>query len=174
MTAEPVKLGDVADMLSGFAFKSAESLDHSEEGVFLVRGDNVQQDSSAGEKKPKNGEAMHTTIFHAITCKKMTSFLRWIGPLWEAASSWHGLRIRTYRACWCSVSLAFEASMTKHGQTFLRYVLSTPDFLAHIDRITTGANILTSAAKTLRALPFNCQTLTFKIESLISLPPTMT
>ena len=26
MTAEPVKLGDVADMLSGFAFKSAEFL----------------------------------------------------------------------------------------------------------------------------------------------------
>ena len=34
MTAEPVKLEDVADMLSGFAFKSAEFLDHSEEGVF--------------------------------------------------------------------------------------------------------------------------------------------
>lgn len=43
MTMEFVKLGDVADMISGFAFKSPMFLDASDDGVLLVRGDNVQQ-----------------------------------------------------------------------------------------------------------------------------------
>lgn len=43
MMGQVVRLGDVADMLSGFSFKSQQFLDDSEDGIYLVRGDNVQQ-----------------------------------------------------------------------------------------------------------------------------------
>ena len=38
-----MRLGDAADMLIGFAFKSSGFLDAGSEGVKLMRGDNVQQ-----------------------------------------------------------------------------------------------------------------------------------
>ena len=37
------QLGDVTEMLVGFAFKSAGFLDADSDGVRLLRGDNVQQ-----------------------------------------------------------------------------------------------------------------------------------
>ena len=37
------QLGDVSDMLFGFAFKSAGYLDSDSDGVRVLRGDNVQQ-----------------------------------------------------------------------------------------------------------------------------------
>lgn len=43
MIATQVTLGDVADLASGFAFKSQQFLDGKEDGVYLLRGDNVQQ-----------------------------------------------------------------------------------------------------------------------------------
>lgn len=37
------RLGDVADMLVGFAFKSTGFLEADSDGVRLLRGDNAQQ-----------------------------------------------------------------------------------------------------------------------------------
>lgn len=43
-----VTLGEVSDLLIGFAFKSTGFLDAGSEGIKLVRGDNVQQGHPLG------------------------------------------------------------------------------------------------------------------------------
>ena len=154
MTAEPVKLGDVADMLSGFAFKSAEFLDHSEEGVFLVRGDNVQQGFIRWGEKAKKWRSDAYDDLSRYHLQKDDVILAMDRPIVGGGLKLAWIKDQDLPSLLVQRVTRIRGINDKARTNFLRYVLSTPDFLAHIDRITTGANIPHISGKDIASFTF--------------------
>jgi len=154
MTAEPVKLGDVADMLSGFAFKSAEFLDHSEEGIFLVRGDNVQQGFIRWGEKAKKWRSDAYDDLSRYHLQKDDVILAMDRPIVGGGLKLAWIKDQDLPSLLVQRVTRIRGINDKARTNFLRYVLSTPDFLAHIDRITTGANIPHISGKDIASFTF--------------------
>ena len=154
MKAEPVKLGDVADMLSGFAFKSAEFLDHSEEGVFLVRGDNVQQGFIRWGEKAKKWRSDAYDDLSRYHLQKDDVILAMDRPIVGGGLKLAWIKDQDLPSLLVQRVTRIRGINDKARTNFLRYVLSTPDFLAHIDRITTGANIPHISGKDIASFTF--------------------
>ncbi len=154
MTAEPVQLGDVADMLSGFAFKSAEFLDHSEEGVFLVRGDNVQQGFIRWGEKAKKWRSDAYDDLSRYQLQKGDVILAMDRPIVGGGLKLAWIKDQDLPSLLVQRVTRIRGINDKARTNFLRYVLSTPDFLAHIDRITTGANIPHISGKDIASFTF--------------------
>lgn len=154
MTIEQVKLGDVADMLSGFAFKSAEFLDHSEEGVFLVRGDNVQQGFIRWGEKAKKWRSDAYDELSRYQLQKDDVILAMDRPIVGGGLKLAWIKDQDLPSLLVQRVTRIRGINDKTRTNFLRYVLSTPDFLAHIDRITTGANIPHISGKDIASFTF--------------------
>lgn len=154
MTVESVKLGDVADMLSGFAFKSAEFLDHSEEGVFLVRGDNVQQGFIRWGGKAKKWRSDAYDDLSRYHLQKDDVILAMDRPIVGGGLKLAWIRDQDLPSLLVQRVTRIRGNKDKARTNFLRYVLSTPGFLAHIDKITTGANIPHISGKDIASFAF--------------------
>lgn len=154
MTLEQVKLGDVADMLSGFAFKSAEFLDHAEEGVRLVRGDNVQQGYIRWGEKAKKWRSDAYDDLSRYHLQKDDVILAMDRPIVGGGLKLAWIKDQDLPSLLVQRVTRIRGINDKARTNFLRYVLSTPGFLAHIDRITTGANIPHISGKDIASFTF--------------------
>ena len=154
MTFEQVKLGDVADMLSGFAFKSAEFLDHAEEGVLLVRGDNVQQGFIRWGEKAKKWRSDAYDDLSRYHLQKDDVILAMDRPIVGGGLKLAWIKDQDLPSLLVQRVTRIRGFNHKARTNFLRYVLSTPGFLAHIDRITTGANIPHISGKDIASFTF--------------------
>lgn len=141
MTVEHVKLGDVADMISGFAFKSPMFLDASDDGVLLVRGDNVQQGHIRWGEKAKKWRKDDYHDLARYQLQKDDLILAMDRPIVGGGLKLAWIKDRDLPSLLVQRVSRIRGVAGKSRTNFLRYALSDVGFLAHIDRITTGANI---------------------------------
>ena len=141
MSSRPVALGEVADLLIGVAFKSAGFLDADGEGIKLLRGDNVQQGAIRWDDKTKRWPIGDFDELSRYQLQLGDVILAMDRPIVGG-----GLKLAWVRRDDLP-SLLVQRVCCMRGRPeladtlYLRYVLSAPQFSAHIDRITTGANI---------------------------------
>lgn len=141
MSWQQKKLGDIADLLVGFAFKSQHFLDASEGGVRLVRGDNVQQGFLRWGDKAKKWNSAEYEDFRRYQLEKDDVLLAMDRPIVGG-----GLKLAWVKELDLPCLLVQRVTRIRGAENlartnFLRYVLSTPEFLGHIESVTTGANI---------------------------------
>ena len=154
MNRELIKLGDVADLIYGPAFKSTFFLDVQSEGTKLVRGDNVQQGYIRWGDKTKK--------WPIENCDAHIKYQLQVGDIVLAMDRpivGGGLKL-----AWISEddlpALLVQRVCRIRGQKnlaytdFLRYVLSSQEFSAHVEKITTGANIPHISGKDIAAYEF--------------------
>ncbi|WP_455232600.1 restriction endonuclease subunit S [Geopseudomonas aromaticivorans] len=148
------RLGDVTEMLVGFAFKSAGFLDADAEGVRLLRGDNVQQGYLRWGDKTKKWPAADYDDLGRYQLAEGDVILAMDRPIvgnglkmaWIKAEDLPALLVQ--RVC----RLRGKPGVALTG--FIRYVLAAPEFSAHIHRVTTGANIPHISGKDIAAYEF--------------------
>lgn len=141
MSWQKKKLGDIADLLVGFAFKSKHFLDASEDGVRLVRGDNVQQGFLRWGDKAKKWNSAEYDDFRRYQLGKDDVLLAMDRPVVGG-----GLKLAWVKELDLPCLLVQRVTRIRGAEglartTFLRYALSTSEFLGHIESVTTGANI---------------------------------
>ena len=141
MSWQRKKLGDIADLIVGFAFKSQHFLDASECGVRLVRGDNVQQGFLRWGDKAKKWNSSDYEDFRRYQLEKDDVLLAMDRPIVGG-----GLKLAWVKELDLPCLLVQRVTRIRGAENlartnFLRYVLSTPAFLGHIESVTTGANI---------------------------------
>ncbi len=141
MSWQQKKLGDIADLLVGFAFKSQYFLNASEDGVRLVRGDNVQQGFLRWGDKAKKWNSAEFEDFRRYQLEKDDVLLAMDRPVVGG-----GLKLAWVKELDLPCLLVQRVTRIRGAENlartnFLRYVLSTPEFLGHIESVTTGANI---------------------------------
>lgn len=141
MTWQNVTLGEIAELLIGFAFKSTGFLDAGSDGIRLVRGDNVQQGSIRWGEKAKRWPAEDFDDLSRYQLRLGDVILAMDRPIVGG-----GLKLAWIKdddlPCLLVQRVCRVRGKEGIGDTlYLRYVLSEPRFTAHIDRITTGANI---------------------------------
>ncbi|TXI92604.1 MAG: restriction endonuclease subunit S [Aquabacterium sp.] len=141
MTMEFVKLGDVADMISGFAFKSPMFLDASDDGVLLVRGDNVQQGYIRWGEKAKKWRKDDYDELARYQLQKDDVILAMDRPIVGGGLKLAWIKDQDLPSLLVQRVSRIRGISGKSRTNYLRYALSGASFLAHIDRITTGANI---------------------------------
>lgn len=154
MTVGRVRLGDVADMLVGFAFKSQQFLDGSEEGVYLVRGDNVQQGFIRWGEKAKKWRSDEYDDLARYQLKKDDVILAMDRPIVGGGLKLAWIKDQDLPSLLVQRVTRIRGVPDKARTNFLRYALSAPSFLAHIDRITTGANIPHISGKDIASFEF--------------------
>ncbi len=155
MTWQTVRLGDVAELLIGFAFKSARFLDANSDGIRLVRGDNVQQGAMRWGDKAKRWPREELELLRRYELRLGDIILAMDRPIvggglklaWITEDDLPSLLVQRV----CRVRGKADVADT----LYLRYVLSHPQFLGHIDRITTGANIPHVSGKDIAAYSFS-------------------
>lgn len=141
MTMEFVKLGDVANMISGFAFKSHMFLDASDDGVLLVRGDNVQQGYLRWGEKAKKWRKDDYDDLARYQLQKDDVILAMDRPIVGGGLKLAWIKDQDLPSLLVQRVSRIRGISGKSRTNYLRYALSDTGFLAHIDRITTGANI---------------------------------
>lgn len=164
MTVERVRLGEAADLLVGFAFKSAEFLQPDEPGINLVRGDNVQQGYLRwGDKAMKwNSDAFDDLTRYQLQLDDVV--LAMDRPIVGG-----GLKLAWVKESDLPCLLVQRVTRIRGlpevaDTTYLRYALSAPDFVAHIDRVTTGANIPHISGKDIAAFELHLPSLDQQFE----------
>ncbi len=148
------RLGDVSDMLVGFAFKSAGFLEEDSDGVRLLRGDNVQQGYIRWGDKTKKWPPTQCDDLERYQLAEDDVILAMDRPIvgdglkmaWIKQEDLPALLVQRV----CRLRGKEGMALTK----FIRYVLAAPDFSAHIQRITTGANIPHISGKDISAYEF--------------------
>jgi type I restriction enzyme S subunit len=154
MTARQVCLGDVADLLVGFAFKSAQFLQPSDTGINLVRGDNVQQGFLRWGDRAMKWSSGAYEDFARYQLQLNDLVLAMDRPIVGG-----GLKLAWVKASDLPCLLVQRVTRIRGlsgvaDTNYLRFALSAPDFIAHIDRITTGANIPHISGKDISAFSF--------------------
>lgn len=154
MTARQVCLGDVADLLVGFAFKSAQFLQPSDTGINLVRGDNVQQGFLRWGDRAMKWSLGAYEDFARYQLQLNDLVLAMDRPIVGG-----GLKLAWVKASDLPCLLVQRVTRIRGlsgvaDTNYLRFALSAPDFIAHIDRITTGANIPHISGKDISAFSF--------------------
>ena len=154
MTWQIVALGEVAELLIGFAFKSTGFLDASSDGIKLVRGDNVQQGTIRWGEKAKKWPAEDFDDLSRFQLRLGDVILAMDRPIVGG-----GLKLAWIKdddlPCLLVQRVCCVRGKEGIGDTlYLRYLLSEARFSAHIDRITTGANIPHISGKDIAAYSF--------------------
>lgn len=152
-------LANAADMLVGFAFKSSGFLGAESEGIRLVRGDNVQQGYLRWGDKTKKWATSETDGLDRYRLAEGDVLLAMDRPIvgdglklaWVSRDDLPALLVQ--RVC----RLRGKMGVARTG--FLRYVLASSQFAAHIHRITTGANIPHISGKDIAAYEFSLPSL---------------
>lgn len=164
MSAERVRLGDAADLLAGFAFKSAQFLQPDEPGIKLVRGDNVQQGYLRWGDKAMRWKADAFEDLARYQLKLDDVVLAMDRPIVGG-----GLKLAWVKDADLPSLLVQRVTRIRGlpgvaNTTYLRYALSAPDFVAHIDRVTTGANIPHISGKDIAAFELRLPPLDQQLE----------
>lgn len=148
------RLGDVSDMLVGFAFKSAGFLDGDSEGVRLLRGDNVQQGYIRWGDKAKKWPAAQCDELGRYQLAEDDVILAMDRPIVGDGLKMAWIRQEDLPALLVQRVCRLRGKQNVALTNFIRYVLAAPDFSAHIHRITTGANIPHISGKDIAAYEF--------------------
>jgi type I restriction enzyme S subunit len=159
MTCQVVKLGDVANMLSGAAFKSQHFLDNSEDGVYLLRGDNVQQGFIRWGDKAKKWRGDEYEEFARYQLQKDDVILAMDRPIVGGGLKLAWIKAQDLPSLLVQRVTRLRGKPEKALTNYLRYALSAPSFVAHIDRITTGANIPHISGKDIASFELNLPSL---------------
>jgi len=149
------RLGDAADMLVGFAFKSAGFLDAEADGIPLLRGDNVQQGYTRWGDKTKKWPTAEFDELERYQLAEDDVILAMDRPIvgdglkmaWMKPEDLPCLLVQRV----CRLRGKPDVALTR----FVRYVLAAPAFSEHIHRITTGANIPHISGKDIAAYEFH-------------------
>jgi type I restriction enzyme, S subunit len=149
------RLGDAADMLVGFAFKSAGFLDAEADGIPLLRGDNVQQGYIRWGDKTKKWPTAEVDEFERYQLTVDDVILAMDRPIVG-----DGLKMAWIKPEDLPCLLVQRVSRLRGKPNvaltrFIRYVLAAPAFSDHIHRITTGANIPHISGKDIAAYEFH-------------------
>ncbi len=148
------KLGDVSDMLVGFAFKSAGFLDADANGVRILRGDNVQQGYIRWGDKTKKWPIAQSDGLERYQLAEGDVILAMDRPIVGDGLKMAWIRPEDLPALLVQRVCRFRGKSGAALTDFIRYVLAAPDFSAHIHRITTGANIPHISGKDIAAYEF--------------------
>lgn len=154
MTWEPVKLADAATLLIGFAFKSSAFLNADDEGVKILRGDNVQQGYIRWGDKTKKWTHNEYADLERYQLEEGDVILAMDRPIvgdglkfaWITKEDLPALLVQRV----CCLRGRQHVTLT----SFLRYVIADPKFSDHIHKITTGANIPHISGKDIAAYEF--------------------
>lgn len=154
MSWEPITLGEAATLLVGFAFKSSAFLDANDEGVRLLRGDNVQQGYIRWGDKTKRWPYNEYDDFDKYQLQRGDVILAMDRPIvgdglkfaWITDEDLPALLVQRV----CCIRGKADRALTG----FLRYVVADPRFSAHIHKITTGANIPHISGKDIASYEF--------------------
>jgi type I restriction enzyme S subunit len=135
------RLGDVSEMLVGFAFKSSGFLEADSDGIRLLRGDNVQQGYIRWGDKTKKWPVAQCDDLGRYQLAEDDVILAMDRPIVG-----DGLKMAWIRQEDLPVLLVQRVCRLRGKSgvaltNFIRYVLAAPEFSGHIHRITTGANI---------------------------------
>ena len=149
------RLGDAAELLVGFAFKSAGFLDAEADGVPLLRGDNVQQGYIRWGDKTKRWPTTEFDEFERYQLAEDDVILAMDRPIvgdglkmaWIKPEDLPCLLVQRV----CRLRGVPNVALTR----FIRYVIAAPEFSEHIHRITTGANIPHISGKDIAAYEFH-------------------
>lgn len=135
------RLGEVADMLVGFAFQSQQFLGPADEGVRLVRGENVQQGFLRwGDKAMKWRHDAYDDL-RKYQLAQGDVILAMDRPIVGGGLKLAWIAEHDLPALLVQRVTRIRGLPGKALTNYLRYALSSADFVAHVDRITTGANI---------------------------------
>lgn len=148
------RLGDVSDMLVGFAFKSAGFLDADSDGVRLLRGDNVQQGYIRWADKTKKWPAAQCDDLGRYQLAKDDVILAMDRPIVGDGLKMAWIRQEDLPALLVQRVCRLRGKQGVALTNFIRYVLAAPEFSGHIHRITTGANIPHISGKDIAAYEF--------------------
>ncbi len=148
------RLGDVADMLVGFAFKSAGFLDADADGVRILRGDNVQQGYIRWGDKTKKWPTAQCDGLERYQLAEDDVILAMDRPIVGDGLKMAWIRPDDLPALLVQRVCRLRGKPGVALTNFIRYVLAAPDFSAHIHRITTGANIPHISGKDIAAYEF--------------------
>ncbi len=149
-----MRLGDAADMLVGFAFKSGGFLDAEADGIRLVRGDNVQQGYIRWGDKTKKWPATGREEFERYQLAEGDVILAMDRPIVGDGLKMAWIRTEDLPALLVQRVCRLRGKPGIALTDFIRYVLAAPAFSAHIHRITTGANIPHISGKDIAAYEF--------------------
>jgi len=133
-----VKLGDHADLLAGFAFKSS-AFTHNASDIPLVKGENLHQgfiDWEAAKKWPSTEYEKHKTFQLETNDVVLAMDRPWI----EAGLKFSWIRKRDPK------SLLVQRVARLRGRNgllseYLRFIVGSPDFTDYIKPIVTGVNV---------------------------------
>lgn len=150
-----MRLGDAADMLIGFAFKSSGFLDASAEGVKLIRGDNVQQGFIRWGDRTKRWSLTDLDVLEKYQLAENDVVLAMDRPIvgnglkmaWVQPQDLPSMLVQ--RVC----RLRGKDGVAETN--YIRYVLAAPEFSAHIQAVTTGANIPHISGRDIAAYEFD-------------------
>ncbi|MGC9236743.1 MAG: restriction endonuclease subunit S [Thiomonas sp.] len=148
------RLGDVSDMLVGFAFKSAGFLDADADGVRILRGDNVQQGYIRWGDKTKKWPTARCDGLERYQLAEDDVILAMDRPIVGDGLKMAWIRHEDLPALLVQRVCRLRGKQGVSLTNFIRYVLAAPDFSAHIHRITTGANIPHISGKDIAAYEF--------------------
>ena len=148
------QLGDVSDMLVGFAFKSAGFLDADADGVRILRGDNVQQGYIRWGDKTKKWPTAQCDGLERYQLAEDDVILAMDRPIVGDGLKMAWIRPEDLPALLVQRVCRLRGKPRVALTNFIRYVLAAPDFSAHIHRITTGANIPHISGKDIAAYEF--------------------
>ncbi len=148
------RLGDVSDMLVGFAFKSAGFLDADADGVRILRGDNVQQGYIRWGDKTKKWPTAQCDGLERYQLAEDDVILAMDRPIVGDGLKMAWIRPEDLPALLVQRVCRLRGKPGVSLTNFIRYVLAAPDFSAHIHRITTGANIPHVSGKDIAAYEF--------------------
>ena len=149
------RLGEVSDMLVGFAFKSTGFLDVDSNGVRLLRGDNVQQGYIRWGDKTKRWPTAQCDDLERYQLSEDDVILAMDRPIVGGGLKTAWIKQEDLPALLVQRVCRLRGKQGVALTNFIRYVLAAPDFSAHIHRITTGANIPHISGKDIAAYEFD-------------------
>lgn len=128
-------------MLVGFTFQSQQFLGPSDEGVRLVRGENVQQGFLRWGEKAMKWRSDAYDDLRKYQLAQGDVILAMDRPIVGGGLKLAWIAEQDLPALLVQRVTRIRGIAEKALTDYLRYVLSSADFVAHVDRITTGANI---------------------------------
>lgn len=148
-------LGTAADLLVGFAFKSDGFLNEEDEGIPILRGENISQGSLKWAGKTKRWRSDDLPELTRYELQQGDVILAMDRPIvgdglkfaWISETDLPCLLVQRV----CRIRGKADTALTD----FLRYVIASPAFSEHIHRITTGANIPHISGKDIAAFSFH-------------------
>ncbi|MBA3812283.1 MAG: restriction endonuclease subunit S [Caulobacteraceae bacterium] len=132
-------MGDHADLMVGFPFKSGQFLETSDNAIRLLRGDNVGQGSLRWQGA-KYWPETAADRFAVCQLEADDVILAMDRPWIEAGLKYAYVRLSDL-PCLLVQRVARMRGTKTLDTKFLRHVIGSPPFTAHVMSITTGANI---------------------------------